>query len=126
MNSKKLKILLYVFMIIILLTSCSSGYEKDVKKFRKIYNNTLTSLDSDNAYNSIKNDDLTSNIEKLKGILIKIEKGASKNNNDELIALRTKYEMIKEIVEKGSHWDLLKNTDKFMIKNEINILKNKN
>ncbi|WP_202708421.1 hypothetical protein [Sporosalibacterium faouarense] len=70
MNSKKLKILLYVFMIIILLTSCSSGYEKDVKEFRKIYNNTLTSLNSDNAYNSIKNDDLTSNIEKLKEIMI--------------------------------------------------------
>jgi hypothetical protein len=80
-------------------------------------------LDSEKVYESIKDNNLISNLDQLNKLLNKIEENVPDNRINDFIVLRTKHESIEEIIKKGLEWDSLGGLDKFLIKEKINIFK---
>lgn len=123
MNSKTFKLITIMCIIIIFLAACSSEYSKQVEKYETLYNSTMNLLDSEKVYESIKDNNLISNLDQLNKLLNKIEENVPDNRINDFIVLRTKHESIEEIIKKGLEWDSLGGLDKFLIKEKINIFK---
>ncbi|MBB6214125.1 hypothetical protein HNQ80_000194 [Anaerosolibacter carboniphilus] len=125
MNRKSLSLIVSMFMIVFILTSCTSDYDKQVKEYETLYDGTISQIDSENVYKSIKDNNLTSNIEELNKLLEKIEEIVPDNKINDFLVLRTKHDRLKGIIEKGLKWDSLGDLDKLSIKIGIDSLKPK-
>lgn len=117
------KILITTLLIIILILSgCNTEYNKEVKDFRNLFNNTMELLDSENVYQSIEKNNLTLNAQQLSTLLKKIEENAPSSKVKELMVLKQQCESINDIIEKGLRWDALDDLDKLSVKERIKIL----
>lgn len=126
MNSRRFSlIIMSMFIIALLFTLCSSEYNRQIEEYDAIYDKTMSLLDSENVYGSIKDNNLTSNLDDLNKLLKKIEENLPNNKIDDFLVLRTKHNILKRVIEGGLKWDSLDDLDRLSIKNSINRLKPK-
>lgn len=111
--------------MVLFLTSCGSEYKKQVNEYETLFDETMLLLDSENVYESIKENDITTNFEKLNVLLKKIRENIPQNRINDFLILKAKHDRLEEIIENGLKWDSLGESDKRSIKNAINRLKPK-
>lgn len=123
MKERILIFLIVISTIIIFLTSCSSEYEEQLKEYKVLLDGTVKLLDSERVYESIKDNNLKVNFEKLDDIFKNMEKHVPDDRIHEFIVLRTEHEFLQEVVEKGLEWNSLNNLDKLSIAETIIMFK---
>lgn len=125
MKNRRPNLIMSVLLVILILTSCSSQYNKQDEEYRSLYDKTMNMLDPENVHESIINNNLTSNLDQLSKLLVKIKENLPNNKMDDFTLLVEKHVMIEEIIQKGLKWDSLDPLDKLLIKRGIEILKPK-
>ena len=122
MSAKPNKLIFFIIVSILFITSCSSEYNRIEKEYNKLFEKTVSMLDVKNVYQSIVSNNLVSNLEKLNELMEKIEESSPTNNKssvDEYMIIKQKHELLTEVIEKGQNWDTLGELDKFMYKKKI-------
>jgi hypothetical protein len=125
MNKKRISLIIGMFMIMFFSVSFNSEYNKQVSEYEELYNVTISSLDPENIYSSIMDNNLTLNLGQLDKILERIEKTLPNDKIHDFLLLRTKHDRLKEIIEGGLRWNALGDLDKLSIKIGIDTLKPK-
>ncbi|MBB6214108.1 hypothetical protein HNQ80_000177 [Anaerosolibacter carboniphilus] len=125
MNKKNISMIISVFMIVFILTSCNSDYNKQVKAYEALYDETMSLVDSENVYKSIKDNNLTSNLDELNRLLEHIKEILPDDKLDDFLLLRTKHDILKKVIEGGLKWESLDDLDKLSIKDSIDRFKPK-
>lgn len=123
MKNNVFKMLIIVSTIIIFFTSCSSEYDKQLREYKVLLDNTVKLLDSEKVYESIKNNNLQLNFEKLDEMFCNMEENVPDDKIPEFIELRTEHEFLQEVIKKGLKWDALNNLEKLAIKETIIMFK---
>lgn len=118
---KYIMITLSIFLILSL-TSCSTEYDDNIKEYNKLFDGTINLIEPENVSKSIISNNLELNLEQLESLINEIEK-STRDFDDELLLIRTKHALLKEIIEKGTRWDTLSTMEKYSINNSIDSLK---
>jgi hypothetical protein len=104
-------------------TSCSSEYDKQLREYKVLLDNTVNLLDSEEVYQSIKNSNLELKFEKLDEMFCNMEENVPNDKIADFIVLRTDHESLQIVIEKGLKWDSLNNLDKLSVKGKIKMFK---
>lgn len=123
MKNNALKMLIIISIIIMIFTSCSSEYDKQLREYKVLLDNTVNLLDSEEVYQSIKNSNLELKFEKLDEMFCNMEENVPNDKIADFIVLRTDHESLQIVIEKGLKWDSLNNLDKLSVKGKIKMFK---
>ncbi len=126
MKNKRLKLLVIICVLILVIGGCSSKYDKLVKEYNNAYKEIINQIDPEKVSKSIQDNDLSSKLEQLKGLLSEIEKNVPKDKLSDTMLLKQRHRILEELIEKGLIWGTLKGLERLSAEDSLKLLKSNN
>ena len=123
MKAKYFLVIISIVFVSVSLIGCDSSYNKSVEEYESLFNETFRLIDTENIYESISENNLSSNLKRLDEIMGDIEDKVPNSKNSDFMVLRQKHSFLKEVLDKGLKWDTIGGLDKLLVKELIQAFK---
>jgi len=122
MSKKQLKTLIMILILIPVFVGCNKNYNKLVKEYDNAFKEIVNQINPEKVSESIKDNDLKSEFEELDALLNKIGEDVPDEKIPDMMILRERHRILKEVIDKGSVWETLKEIEKLSLEDSIEVL----
>jgi hypothetical protein len=119
MRAKYILVVISIVLLSVSLIGCNSSYHKSVEEYESLFSETIGLIDSENIYESINENNLSSNLIRLDKILGDIEVKVPNSKSFDFMVLKQNHSFLKEVIDKGLKWDTIGGLDRLLIKEII-------
>ena len=123
MNKKIFLLLVSAIIVLIVMTGCNSSYNKQLKEYEALFQETVDLIDPSSISKSINDNNLTEPVEELDYMINNMASEIPKSKITDFMILIETHGILVEVVKKGTNWEQLDELDKFTIKHSIKALK---
>lgn len=111
-----------ILILIPVFVGCNKNYNKLVKEYDNAFKEIVNQINPEKVSESIKDNDLKSEFEELDALLNKIGEDVPDEKIPDMMILRERHRILKEVIDKGSVWETLKEIEKLSLEDSIEVL----